>query len=354
MSLYCDIKKDFGKFKLDINLDVADEKIALMGASGCGKSMTLKCIAGIITPDSGKIILNGRTLFDSDKNINLPIQKRNVGMLFQDYALFPNMTAKENIFTAIKHTSNYKTNSANIKDKTNSLLEKYQLSDVQNLYPYQLSGGQKQRLALARMMGSPLEIILLDEPFSALDSFLRWQLEQEVSKTINEFGKTVILVSHNRDEVFRLCDKATIVANGKNGFIKEKHLLYSSPTTYHEALITGCKNLIPATNSFNKVYVPLLDFTFDSNNIPKDLAYIGFRAKHIIPGFLIEATFDYIVKEYEILSETEDVFSYILLINLVGSSFPIRWELSKEIYKDLIAHPKTIAFRKDKIMLLEK
>lgn len=353
MSLLCNFKKKLGSFTLDVNLQAEDEVIALMGASGCGKSLTLKCIAGILKPDSGIIIVNGRTLFDSEKHINLPMQERRIGMLFQDYALFPNMTARKNIQTAIKHTQK-NLSYLEIQKQTEQLLERFQLLGAADLHPDQLSGGQKQRLALARMLGTPIDILLLDEPFSALDSFLRWQLEQDLSQTLLDLGVTALFVSHSRDEVFRLCDKVTVMSHGKNGVLKSKHQLYQTPTTYQEGLLTGCKNLLPATYENHLVQIPLLHLSFAVTNSPKDFCYVGIRSRHIIPGFLVDHKEDYLLSSYTICSETEDVFTHIFMVYIKDSSFPLRFEVSKDIYEKMKEYPKILAIKKDEIMLLMK
>ena len=182
MELEVKIRKKLRGFDLAVGFSVRDEVLALLGASGCGKSMTLKCIAGIEKPDEGRILLNGRTLFDSEKGVNLAPQERRVGYLFQDYALFPNMTVAENI--------------------TFSLLERelarFSLAGLENSYPKELSGGQKQRTAFARILASNAELLLLDEPFSALDSYLKWQLELELLHLFDSYGRAAVLVSHDR------------------------------------------------------------------------------------------------------------------------------------------------------------
>lgn len=210
MALLVDIEKVLQGFTLKVKLDIGNETLGLLGQSGCGKSMTLKCIAGIETPTKGKIILNGRTLFDSEKGINIPIKKRKVGYLFQNYALFPNMTVLQNIQFGLKDLSQ-KEREKIAQDKINM----FQLNGLENRYPSQLSGGQQQRVAIARALAVEPEILLLDEPFSALDNFLKSQVEKELMDVVNSYGRTVIFVSHNMDEVYRICDNIKIISNGK-------------------------------------------------------------------------------------------------------------------------------------------
>lgn len=230
MDLRVSIKKKLRDFTLDVEFSVRDEVFALLGASGCGKSMTLKCIAGIETPDEGSIILNGRTLYDSDKKINLPPQARRAGYLFQNYALFPNMTVAENITFAATDDKLAKL-AQNIK--------RFHLDGLENVYPSKLSGGQCQRVAFARVLASHAEILLLDEPFSALDSFLKWQLELELADIFKHYGGA-ILVTHDRGEVFRLADKVAVIHDGLISTQDSTQELFNNPKTLQAAILTGC------------------------------------------------------------------------------------------------------------------
>lgn len=213
MTLYVKIFKHLAEFDLNVEFEVDQKAMGLMGASGSGKSMTLKCIAGIETPDYGKIILNNKVLFDSEKKINLPIQKRNVGYLFQNYALFPNMSVKENIACGLK---THKVES--IEEKIDSALKQFHIYELKNRYPNQLSGGQKQRVALARLVAYDPDVLLFDEPFSALDEDLKEGLMKEL-KPILSMDKPVIFVSHNKEEVQYLCERKYKI---KQGIMEEK------------------------------------------------------------------------------------------------------------------------------------
>lgn len=190
MSIEVDIKKRFGDFKLDISFKADNEIVALWGASGVGKSTTLKCIAGIEKPDEGRIVLDGNVLFDSQKKINVKTQLRKVGYMFQDYALFPNMTVYQNI--AITGAD---------KVHVDEYIQKFKLEGLEKLYPYQLSGGQKQRTAMARMLITNPSLVMFDEPFNALDSELKKELRTEVKEILKSTNRTTIIVSHDMDEV---------------------------------------------------------------------------------------------------------------------------------------------------------
>ncbi len=344
MSIYCNIKKKLGHFSLNICFESQDNTVALMGASGCGKSITLKCIAGIEQPDSGVIVINGMTVFDSDKKINLPPQKRHAGYLFQDYALFPNMTVEKNIATVMDK---------NKKNKTKELIKSFHLEGLEAHYPSQLSGGQKQRCALARMIASEPQIIMLDEPFSALDSYLRWQLEQEVTAVIKKFGKTVLFVSHDRDEVYRISDKVVVIDHGINEKICSKQELYSNPKTYADALLTGCKNILPVEFIEDMIIVPGYGLKFYRKHIDGNFGFIGIRAKQIIPAHLLKKGQNAFLFDYSIVDITEAVFSMILRVRIEDGEELIRWELSKKDYKDLDLYPSKLAILESEILLLE-
>ena len=239
MSLDMKIKKDFGGFVLDLELHAENEVLALLGASGCGKSMTLKCISGIVKPDEGYVRVNGKTLFDSEQNINLTPQERHVGLLFQNYALFPNMTVEQNIMMGM---TGFDMRTSEKKERAREMIRSFYLDGLEHHKPAQLSGGQQQRVALARIMVSRPSILMLDEPFSALDSFLRWELEQELMKVLDSFEGTSIIVSHNRDEVYRISDRIAVIVDGHKDCSDEKENLFANPPTYRSAMLTGYRN----------------------------------------------------------------------------------------------------------------
>lgn len=212
MGLYVNIAKRLNQFDLQVEFNLEAGVTGLMGASGSGKSMTLKCMAGIELPDRGKIVLDGKVLFDSEAKLNLPPKKRNVGYLFQSYALFPNMNVVENILCGLQAKG---LNDAEASARAQSLIEKFKLQGLEKSYPRQLSGGQKQRVALARLLAAEPEVILLDEPFSALDEDLKEDLQQELQATLAEFGGVALLVSHNKSEIKRLCKSAYVIKQGQ-------------------------------------------------------------------------------------------------------------------------------------------
>jgi molybdate transport system ATP-binding protein len=329
MSLIVEIKKSLGQFLLDVSFQTEREILALLGASGCGKSLTLKCIAGIDTPDEGYIELNGRVLFDSSKKINLTPQKRRVGYLFQQYALFPNMTVAENIACGVREKSRRR---EVVMDNISIL----QLEGMEHKYPRQLSGGQMQRVALARILANEPELLLLDEPFSALDSYLKWQLELELSDTLSEFGGTAIFVSHSRDEVYRLCDYVSVLNRGISETKIPVKSLFEDPQTLSSCLLSGCKNFSRIKHA-SGTNVNALDWgaTLEVNRkIPRDAEYLGVRSRSFSPS--LEAGDNSICCRVERV--IDDVFTTVVMLSTpagkMGYSL-IRMELGKEKWADL-------------------
>jgi len=330
LAVFVDIKKSFGEFQLNVKFEAENETLALLGASGCGKSMTLKCIAGVEKPDEGRIVLDNRVLFDSKKGINLSPQKRKTGYLFQHYALFPNMTVAENIATGIQLPKRAKGEIIQNKIKA------FHLDGLESRYPSQISGGQQQRVALARILASEPAILMLDEPFSALDSYLRWQMEQEISCVLEKFEGTTLFVSHNRDEVYRLCNKIAVMSHGNLEAVNEKWALFNNPQTLAAALLTGCKNVSRAKKRTDDSLEAIdWNVTFNTEQkVPDHLRYIGVRAHYFVPTYNEN---DPNTLKGSIQRVIEDTFSTIIMYQSLGDS-AIRWEVDKETYHSLIQY----------------
>lgn len=238
MRLEARMRKRYGDFQLDVQFSAGSgAPLALLGASGCGKSVTLRCLAGIDTPDSGKIILDGQVLFDSERHINLPPQKRKIGYLFQQYALFPHMTVEQNISVCLRHLEKSKRSA-----RTAELVRLLRLEGKEKLLPQQLSGGQQQRTAFARIFAAEPRVILLDEPLAALDSYLKRQLELELRDVLDQFGGPVVWVSHDQGEVYRNCRQVCVLNAGKSAPVAGFPELLANPGTVSAARICGCRN----------------------------------------------------------------------------------------------------------------
>ncbi len=249
--LSVDIEKKLSSFTLKIDIN-AEGAVSFIGPSGCGKSVMLKCIAGIMHPDKGHIEYNGRVLFDAGKHIDIPIQKRKVGYLFQSYALFPDMTVKENILVGLKWQKDK-------KKRIQALSKSAELLHISHLLdskPYQLSGGESQRTALARMIVNEPEIMFFDEPFSALDVFLKEELKAQFSALMKELGKEYIIVTHSMDEAYSLSTSVYVMNNGqiiRNG---ETEDVFKNPRSRKAASIMGYRNIANARIEGNTLCIP--------------------------------------------------------------------------------------------------
>ena len=346
MSIYVDIEKRLGSFHLNATFEAGNDTLALLGASGCGKSMTLKCIAGIEKPDKGKIILDGVTLFDSEKNINLPPQKRHVGLMFQNYALFPNMTVLQNICVAAKREKD----TAKRKIDIDHVMSSFGLNELSSYYPHQLSGGQQQRVALARILVSNPNIMLLDEPFSSLDNHLRFQLEQSVRDVIRTFNKSVILVSHDRDEVYRMANQIAVMNNGQIEAYGNKKAVFDRPRTKTSATLTGCKN-ISAIKRLNENRIFAIDWGLELSvqGSFSNAAFVGIRMHYLRPGNGENSVLCRVVEEIE------NPFSYVIMLRPEGAdcTVPIGFETDKATWESMRDETISISLPKDFLIPLE-
>jgi len=281
MALTVNITKQLGGFQLNAEFKTGHEIMGLLGASGCGKSVTLKCIAGILTPDKGYIELDGRVLFDSSRKINLSPQKRRVGYLFQNYALFPNMTVRQNIAAGLRDCKR-----SLRKTKTEELLRVFYLEELASQYPYQLSGGQQQRTALARILASEPEALLLDEPFSALDSYLKWQVEFELMEFMKLFKGPALFVTHNQNEALHFCSSVCILDNGRTQPKTDIETVFTAPATLAACILSGCENISRARPAGDTL-IDCLDWgiTLDyGKTVPRNITHLGIRAEALKPA----------------------------------------------------------------------
>lgn len=337
--LECSFVKQLEAFPLEVEFRAENEAVALLGASGSGKSMTLKCIAGVEKPDEGRIVLDGRVLLDSAAGIDLPPQARRVGLLFQNYALFPTMTVEQNIACGLHHLPK-----RDRPARCAALVERFHLTGLEHRFPSLLSGGQQQRAALARMLGSEPQLLMLDEPFSALDPFLRWELEQTVAEVVQAHGGTTLFVSHSRDEAYRLCDRIAVMERGKIEVCKPKNALFSAPETRAAARLIGCENIADAVPQKGMTFVPEWDVCIP---IP-DTGFraVGVPAHAIIPGDGFAATVQ------RVIDCPEDA---LVLVLPEGAAAPLRWRTDKATADRLRPGEYVrLAFDTTKIWLLRK
>ena len=322
MSLDVSILKKLGSFTLEIELMTSGGTTALLGASGCGKSLTLQCISGIVRPDSGKIALNGRTLFDSAQGIDLPPQKRRVGYLFQNYALFPNMTVEGNIACGL----NAERDKTARRSAVQGIIEKMGLRGLEKHRPSQLSGGQQQRAALARILVGEPELLLLDEPMSALDSHLRDRVLGELGRLLAEFGREALLVTHSRDEAYHLAQGLAILGGGRVVGAGPLREVFQNPGTRAGALLTGCKNIVPARKAGEcMVEIPDWGILLDAARpVSECLCAIGIRAHAFSPERAQNA------HPVRVVALVEEPFEWMVQFSYAGQvGEPIWWRVPK-------------------------
>lgn len=313
MSLSVSIKKKFKGFSLDVNFETDGEYVGILGASGSGKSMTLKCIAGIETPDEGRIVLNGRVLFDSEAKINLRPQDRRIGYLFQNYALFPNMTVKENIGAGLKLSKKER------DTKISEMIIKFHLEGMENKYPSQLSGGQQQRVALARIFAYEPDVLLLDEPFSALDTHLKEKLQTEILDFLQLYEGDVLMVTHSRDEVYKFCKNLVIVDHGKSILYGNTKDIFEHPRLLAVARLTGCKNISQCqVISSHSIYSSDWDVLLElERKVPEHTKYVGIRAHNI---HLAEKNDLRNTIKCKVTKIVEDLFEYTIIAETVNKN----------------------------------
>ena len=352
MALTARIKKRYGDFQLDAAFSAENgEPLALLGTSGCGKSVTLKCLAGIERPDWGYIELDGQVLFDSEKKIDLPPQKRQIGYLFQQYALFPNMTVEQNIAACLRHLKKPQ-RAARVQE----LIEALHLQGAEKLLPRQISGGQQQRTALARILASEPRAILLDEPLSALDSCLRWQLETELQDVLDRFGGPAVWVSHDQGEVYRNCRRVCVLDRGKSSPVTGWPELMDDPHSVSAARISGCRNYVPFTAGpeAGLVSVPSWGLTLRTAGAGHGKASVlGVRDDRVrLSPEGAGNAFPCRVRRV-----TEDVSSMLAVLEPVGASAdapPLRMEVRKEDWAAAEQDVIWAAIAPEDILLLEE
>ena len=279
MDLEVRLEQSYHNFQLNIDMKTSASRVGILGASGAGKSMTLKMLAGISSPGKGRILYGDRLLLDTDRRINIRPQKRKVGYMFQNYALFPSMTVEENIGVGIpkKHSGR--------KEMIRQMVERFSLNGLERELPSRLSGGQQQRVAMARILACAPDMILLDEPFSALDVHLRDRMQRELEDQLKDYPGTVFLVSHNRDEIYRFSQEILILDRGRMISQGSRKEVFRRPATKIAAAMTGCKNFSAVTR--------LDDHRFRADSwgleiqteqrLPEDVHFIGYRAHQFIP-----------------------------------------------------------------------
>lgn len=280
MSLEVDIEKKFKGFHLQAQFTAGDETMGLLGASGCGKSLTMRSIAGIERPDTGKIVVNGTVFFDrapgKKARVDLTPQQRKTALLFQNYMLFPNLTVAQNVAAGISKDVSPADRDAMVQTE----LKRFGLSGFEKRYPVQLSGGQQQRVALARMLAARPGVLMLDEPFSALDAHLKSVLEQNLVSLFDAFRGTILYVSHDIDEALRFCDRIAVVESGHIMEMGTGDDLVNRPQSQAGIKLSGCKNATPAERvGARRVWLPKWGVEVETaTEVPEGVKCFGVRA----------------------------------------------------------------------------
>ena len=340
--LKVNIQKELKEFDLDVDFELKNKRLGILGPSGCGKSMTLKSIAGIVNPDSGVISVsadNEDVYFDSNKKINLKPQNRNVGYLFQNYALFPNMTVEENIGIGVEKENRERT--------VPEMIKRFHLHGLEKRYPRQLSGGQQQRVALARILAYGPDVILLDEPFSAMDTFLKEQLRLELVNSLKDFDGFSVMVTHDRDEAFQFCDELIVLDKGKIIAKGETYQIFENPGKVQVARLTGCKN-ISRIEIIDDYHVKSLDWGLElevSKKLSPNITHIGIRAH----DFSCANEDD--LNAFDTLGSTMIEMPFEWQITLANGLW---WKYDKQIHEHEFAIPDYLKVDPKNIILLEE
>ena len=242
------ITKRFDKFIAvdDLNLEIQDRGfITLLGPSGCGKSTTLRMIAGLETPTEGRITIDGAVVFDAEKGINLPPVKRDIGFLFQNYALWPHMTVYQNIAFGLE---NLKWSKADIRTRVDELLALLKIEPFEKRYPSELSGGQQQRVAIARTLAPSPKVLFMDEPLSNLDAKLRQEMRTELKRLHSDTNSTFVYVTHDQLEAMTLSTQVCLMSNGLLQQYAPPLTVYNQPANQFVAEFVGnpTMNFVPA------------------------------------------------------------------------------------------------------------
>lgn len=278
MSLEVAIEKQVQDFRLSVEFKAEGAPLGLLGSSGSGKTMTLRAIAGLETPDRGRIVLHGRVLFDSEERINVPARARRIGLLLQNFALFPHLTVAENIAFGLRRLAQDERNR-----RVAQQLAAAHLTGMENRYPATLSGGEQQRVALARALAIEPAALLLDEPFSALDTHLRSALERQLRQMLASYGGSTLFVSHNLEEAYRVCGELVVLAQGRTVAQGPKEEIFRHPPTLDVARLTGCKNYSRARRAADGS-IEALDWGCKlrvAQPFAKPPAHVAIRAHHV-------------------------------------------------------------------------
>jgi molybdate ABC transporter permease protein len=352
--LQAELERRLEGFTLNVGIETSAGAAGLLGPSGSGKSMTLRMIAGVSAPDRGRIILNGRVLFDSARRINLAPAQRKIGMVFQDYALFPHLTVAENVGFGLAGMA-----SSQRRARVEQQLASMHIQELANRFPREISGGQRQRVAIARCMAMQPDALLLDEPFAALDPHLRRRTEEQLRETLAHFRGPVVFVTHDMEEAFRFCTDLVVLNHGRVIGKGPRQELFERPRTVAAARLTGCKNIVEAARSGDhRIAVPAWNCELASAAVvPGALTHVGYRSHQVLFQ-------DSINRENSfpcwLVSTSEAPHEMTLYLRLHAGPAPadpphLQADVPKELWRALSARPQpwTITLHPARLLLLE-
>ena len=348
------VEKALETFNLEVGFRSGLGALGLLGASGAGKSMTLRMIAGIVTPDRGRITLNGRVLFDSETGEKISAARRKIGVVFQDYALFPRMTVAQNVGFGLSSLKKLERQA-----RVQRQLERMHIAELADRYPGEISGGQRQRVALARAMAIEPDALLFDEPFAALDPHLRRQMEEQLRETLVGYNGAVIFVTHDMEEAFRFCSDLLVLDCGKVIASGPKHQLFEYPRTVVAARLTGCKNIAQARRiAEDRIAVDAWVCELrTAQTVPDGLTHAGIRSHQIAFQPSVEGENTFLCWLVATSEAPHEMTLYLRLHAAPKSGEPphLQADVPKELWRALSAEPQPWRVRLDpaRLLLLE-
>lgn len=348
-------ERNLERFTLSVSLEASKGAVGLLGPSGAGKSMTLRMIAGVTTPDCGRIVLNERVLFDSATKQNVPAAARRIGVVFQDYALFPHLTVAENVGFGLAAMP-----AQARRERVDRQLALMGIAELAHRLPKNISGGQRQRVAIARCMAIEPDALLLDEPFAALDPHLRRQTEEQLRERLAEFKGVIVFVTHDMEEAFRFCTDLLVLDNGQVIAKGPKHELFEHPRKVAAARLTGCKNIAPAARmNAHRVAVQAWNCELTSEAaVPDGVTHMGYRSHQIV--FCEDAKEDNTFPCWLVsLSEAPHEMTLYLRLHckpLPGEPAHLQADVPKDVWRRLSAlqQPWHVSLDPARLLLLEE
>jgi len=352
-ALVLSLRKNLPNYQLHIDLKTGQQPVGLLGASGAGKSITLRMIAGVARPDSGSIVLNGRTLYSSERGINLRPAQRRIGVVFQDYALFPHRTVAGNVTYSLFHLPQHEQQARVLE-----LLTALQIAHLANRYPAQISGGERQRVAIARCLAMQPEALLFDEPFAALDPHLRRATEEQMRSTLRDYSGAVLFITHDMEEAFRFCSELVVLDRGQVIASGPRQALFDNPRSRVAAQLTGCKN-IAAAEAIDDTHIQVAQWgctLTKAHTTTTALQAVGYRSHHfrlqqqaegdnVFPCWLVETS-----------EAPHEMTLYLRLQNAPreGERAHVQADIPKPMWRQLALQPQPwkLQFVPDHLLLL--